>query len=71
MFSVNAVGSKILGLLERGQDEPSIVEEISQLYATDVEVVRRDVREFIETLAKNQIVRPDDSVECERRSHER
>jgi hypothetical protein len=71
MFSVNAVGSKILGLLERGQDESSIVEEISRLYAADIEVVRRDVREFMETLSKNQILRTDDSVKCKRRSHER
>jgi Coenzyme PQQ synthesis protein D (PqqD) len=62
MFSVNAVGSKILDLLERGQDESSIVEEISRLYVMDVEIVRRDVREFIEALSKSHIVRTAGSV---------
>ena len=36
MFSVNAVGSKILELLEQGQDEPRIADEISRAYGPTV-----------------------------------
>ncbi len=63
MFSVNPVGSKILGLLEQGQSEPRIVEEISRIYATKIEVVRTDVHDFLETLREHHIVQPADSVE--------
>jgi len=69
MFSVNPVGSKILELLEQGQDEPRIAEEISRLYAMNIEVVRPDVQDFIEALREHHIVRATDSVESKSDLH--
>jgi len=63
MFSVNVVGSKILELVEHGWDEARIAEEISQTYAMSIEIVRPDVRDFIEALRKHEILRTDDSVD--------
>ncbi len=63
MFSINAVGSKILELLEQGEDEPRIAEEISRAYAVNVELVRPDIHDFIEALRKHHIVRPTDSLD--------
>jgi len=63
MFSVNAVGSKILELLEQGQDEPRIAEEISRAYTMNIEAVRPDVHEFIEALHKHNIVQATDAVD--------
>ena len=69
MFSVNPVGSKILELLEQGQNEPSIADEISRLYATNIEVVRPDVHDFIEALHEHHIVQAGDSVESNSNLH--
>lgn len=69
MFSVNSVGSKILELLEQGQNEPRIAEEISRLYATNIEVVRPDVHDFIEALRNHRIVKDGDSVESNSNLH--
>jgi len=57
MFSLNVVGSKIVELLEKGFDEAQIAEQVSSAYATDIETVRADVRDFIEVLNKNRILR--------------
>jgi hypothetical protein len=57
IFSVNLVGSTILALLEDGWDEERIAGEISRVYETTIEIVRPDVRDFIEALGKLQIVR--------------
>lgn len=69
MFSVNSVGSKILELLEQGQNEPRIAEEISRIYATNIEVVRPDVHDFIEALRAHGIVKAGDSVESNSNLH--
>lgn len=58
MFSLNIVGAKILELMQRGLDEPSIAEEISRDYGASKEVVRADVAEFIATLKKHHILQP-------------
>jgi hypothetical protein len=64
MFTLNAVGSKILELLEQGKDEPRIAEEISRIYETNIEVVRSDVRDFIEALHKHHVIEATDSAKC-------
>lgn len=69
MFAVNPVGSKILELLEQGQNEPRIAEEISRLYATNIEVVRPDVHDFIVALREHHIVQAGDSVESNSNLH--
>jgi len=56
IFCLNIVGSKILELMQRGYDESRIAEEISRDYGASREVVRADVRDFIETLHKHHIL---------------
>jgi Coenzyme PQQ synthesis protein D (PqqD) len=63
MFTVNPVGSKILELLDQGQDETRIVDEISRAYGMNIEVVRPDVHDFIEALYKHHIVTSTDAVD--------
>jgi hypothetical protein len=63
MFSVNPVGSRILELLEQGWDEARIAEEISRTYTMRIEIVRPDIRDFIEALRKHEILRANDSVD--------
>jgi hypothetical protein len=58
MFCLNVVGAKILELKQRGYDETRIADEISRAYGANREVVRADVREFIETLHKHHILQP-------------
>jgi hypothetical protein len=58
MLSVNVVGSRILELLERGWNEDNISDEISHAYGTALDVVRSDVREFVESLRGHHIVQP-------------
>ena len=61
MFSLNVVGSKILELIEQGWDEARIAVEISQAYATTIEVARTDVHEFIEALRRHSILQANGS----------
>jgi hypothetical protein len=57
IFSVNAVGAKILDLVERGLDEPQIVDEIIRFYAVDLEAARPHVHDFLHTLCQYGVVR--------------
>lgn len=56
MFRLNAVGSRILALLETGTDEPRIVEEISREFSIATTIVMADVRQFLEVLEKHQLL---------------
>jgi hypothetical protein len=56
MFNLNVVGSRILELLQRGLAEPEIVELISREFNAERELVKNDVREFIESLTKHRLV---------------
>lgn len=56
MFNLNRVGSRILELLKGGSAEPEIVKVISQEFNVSLEVVKTDVREFIEALTKHKLV---------------
>jgi hypothetical protein len=58
MFCLNLVGAKILELMQRGYDESRIADEISRDYGANREVVRADVRDFIESLHKHHILQP-------------
>ncbi len=58
MFCLNVVGSKILELMQKGYDESRIADEISRSYGASSEVVRADVRDFIENLHKHHILQP-------------
>ena len=63
MFSLNLVGAKILELLDGGFDEAQIAVQVSQAYAMDLETVRADVHEFLETLNKHHILQTHDAAE--------
>ena len=56
MFCLNVVGAKILELMQQGHDETGIADQISRDYGASSEVVRADVRDFIETLHKHHIL---------------
>jgi hypothetical protein len=56
MFCLNIVGAKILELMQQGHDESRIADEISRDFAANREVVRADVRDFIESLQKHHIL---------------
>jgi len=61
MFCLNVVGSKIIELLERGFDETQIAEQVSGMFAADIETVRADVHDFIEVLNKHHILQMRDA----------
>ena len=63
MFSLNLVGAKILELLDGGFDEAQIAVQVSHAYAMDLETVRVDVHEFLETLNKHHILQTHDATE--------
>jgi hypothetical protein len=56
MFNLNAVGSRILELVEKGSTETAIVTAISCEFSASREVVENDVREFIQSLSKHKLV---------------
>lgn len=58
MFCLNVVGARILELMQQGYDESRIADDISRTYQVSLEVVRADVREFIENMHKHHILQP-------------
>jgi hypothetical protein len=56
MFSLNAVGSQMIELLEKGFDEGQIAAHVARAYAADIETIRADVRDFIAVLKKHHIL---------------
>lgn len=56
MFNLNAVGSRILELLKSGSSEAEIVLTISHEFNADIEMVRTDVREFLDTLNTHNLL---------------
>ena len=56
MFSLNAVGSQMIELLEKGFDEGQIAAHVANAYAADIEIIRADVRDFIAVLQKHHIL---------------
>lgn len=62
MFSLNVVGATILELIERGYDEPHMIEEIGSSYAVDDHVLCSDLNEFLEILLRHHIIKPSQSL---------
>jgi hypothetical protein len=65
MFKLNLVGSKILALLESGSAEPDVVNAIVREFDADREIIKKDVREFVELLKKHRLIadsQPDDAA---------
>jgi hypothetical protein len=56
MFNVNFVGSRILELLKSGSTESAIVDEIGREFGVRRELAENDVREFLQSLKKYQLV---------------
>lgn len=56
MFSLNAVGSQMIELLEKGFDEGQIAAHVADAYVADIEIIRADVRDFIAVLRKHHIL---------------
>jgi coenzyme PQQ synthesis protein D (PqqD) len=47
LFRVNVLGSRILDLLDRGDPLPRIVEQLSDEFRVELDVVEADVEEFL------------------------
>lgn len=56
MFCLNPVGSQILELLDAGNDERQIAEQMSAAYGVDLDMVRTDVGDFIESLSRHRML---------------
>jgi hypothetical protein len=61
MFCLNVVGSTILALIDAGYDESQITQQVSAAYDADIDTVRVDVHDFLETLNRHGVLRRDDS----------
>jgi|SRR5215475_400166 len=57
MFNLNLVGSRILKLLKQGSSEEAIVETVSREFDADIDMVRDDLHEFLETLKTHKLLR--------------
>lgn len=59
MLCLNPVGSKILELIARGCREDEIAKEVSALYGAQIEQVRADLDEFLDTLRGHGVIDAD------------
>ncbi|HEV2396202.1 MAG TPA: PqqD family protein [Candidatus Sulfotelmatobacter sp.] len=57
MFNLNVVGSRILELLESGSSEGEIANVVSREFNADIEMVRNDVKEFLETIETHNLLK--------------
>ena len=56
MFNLNLVGARILKLVEDGSAEHGIVDEVVREFGVSRPLAENDIRGFIETLKKHQLV---------------
>jgi hypothetical protein len=56
MFNLTVVGLRIVQLLTDGRSEENVIREISRECDVSQDVVAQDVREFLRTLEKYQLV---------------
>jgi hypothetical protein len=59
MFSLNTVGSKILDLIDKGQDEAEIAREVSAAYGVDIATAWADVHSFLNALSQCNVLQPE------------
>lgn len=52
MFALNPVGSRVLGLIERGEGEAEIAATIGKEFPIGIETATADVREFLQSLSE-------------------
>ena len=56
-FDLNKVASEIWGLLSRPRRVEDIVQELSQHHDADIEIVTRDIMNFLQSLVTEHLVR--------------
>jgi hypothetical protein len=56
MFNLNLVGSRILELLESGSSAEQVAEVVAREFNGDIEMVKRDLVEFLEVLETYKLV---------------
>lgn len=61
MFSLNFVGSRILELLKSGSSETEIVKTLNRDFNADSEMVRKDVKEFLDALSTHKLIESNDT----------
>lgn len=65
MFTLNLVGSKILGLLDQQHTTTQIAQELNREFGISTDLAMRDVAEFVAALEKHQLIdarRPDTTL---------
>jgi hypothetical protein len=58
ILSLNVVGSRIFGLVQRGFNQAQIADEISRDFEMSLHIVRADVCDFLANLQKHKILQP-------------
>jgi hypothetical protein len=58
ILSLNVVGSRIFGLVQRGFNQAQIADEISRDFQMSLQIVRADVFDFLANLQKHKILQP-------------
>jgi hypothetical protein len=56
IFITDQIGGEILQLIEQGKDLPNILSVLGDNYDGDMQMVEKDVVEFIEQLKSNNIL---------------
>lgn len=56
LSSLNSTGAYIWQALERGDETQSIVEEVARMTGEPIDVLQRDIADFIKTLAGENIL---------------
>lgn len=57
MFNLNLVGSRILELLGQGSSEAAIVDVVSREFHAAPDLVKQDLRDFLETLRSHGLIK--------------
>jgi hypothetical protein len=56
VLGLNRIGSRVFELIQSGFDQEQIASELSQQCGADVDFVRDDVLEFLQTLRRHDIL---------------
>ena len=56
MLTLNEVGAEIWHMLPEARDEEDLIHKLLEVYEVEEEVLRKDVREFLEALEKLGII---------------
>ena len=56
VFVTNPTGAEIIKLIQKKKSQKEIIEELSQTYGATESAIATDVNQFIDNLAKNEII---------------